>query len=133
MNVQIRTEADFADQSQAHGIELSPIDTIFFSHMHFDHVGDAARLPSSCRIVVGPGVSERCLPEYPENPDSQLCGDMFLNRNLHELDFSKASMNMAGFRALDWFGDGSFHVLDTPGNAIGHISASARTQLGNAK
>ncbi len=31
------------------------------------------------------------------------------------------------FPAHDFFGDGSFYLLDTPGHAIGHIGALART------
>ena len=32
-----------------------------------------------------------------------------------------------GFRALDFFHDGSFYLLDTPGHAPGHLSALCRT------
>jgi glyoxylase-like metal-dependent hydrolase (beta-lactamase superfamily II) len=32
-------------------------------------------------------------------------------------------------RALDFFGDGSFYLLDTPGHAIGHLSGLARTTV----
>lgn len=131
MGVKIHTEADVADQLEAQGVDLSTIDTVFFSHTHFDHVGDATLLPSTCQIVVGPGVLEKCLPGYPKDPNSPLCGDAFENRDLHGLDFSKATMTIAGLLALDWFGDGSFYILDTPGHAIGHISALARTQVGD--
>lgn len=96
--------------------------------MHFDHVGDATRLPASCKAVVGPGVVSECLPGYPEDPDSQLSGDAFRDREVHELDFSNTTLTIAGLRALDWFADGSFFILDTPGHATGHISALARTQ-----
>lgn len=113
MGVQIHTKADVADQLKAHGVGLSTIDTMFFSHMHFDHVGDATRFPSTCKIVVGPGVSEHCLPGYPEDPESLLCSDAFQNRELNELDFRAATIRIAGLRALDWFGDGSFYILAT--------------------
>lgn len=131
MNIRIHSRADVADQLTIHGIDLSTISTVFFSHMHFDHVGDATRLPSSCKAVVGPGVVSQCLPGYPENPGSQLCGDAFRDREVHELDFSKATITIAGLQALDWFGDGSFFILDTPGHATGHISALARTRMAN--
>lgn len=50
---------------------------------------------------------------------------------MHELEFRKATITIAGLRASDWFGDGSFYILDTPGHTIGHISALARTQQGD--
>lgn len=34
---------------------------------------------------------------------------------------------MAGFKAIDFFGDGSFYLLNTPGHAIGHIGGLVRT------
>ncbi|KAI9934664.1 hypothetical protein MW887_000281 [Aspergillus wentii] len=36
-------------------------------------------------------------------------------------------MNIAGFGAFDYFGDGSFYLLDTPGHATGHLCGLART------
>lgn len=50
-------------------------------------------------------------------------------RNVIEIDFEKSSQatTAAGFPAFDFFGDGSFFLLDTPGHAIGHMAALART------
>lgn len=47
-------------------------------------------------------------------------------RNLNEIDFTKTPQT-GQFRAFDFFGDGSFYLLDTPGHAIGHLSGLART------
>lgn len=131
MGIKIHTKADVVDQRQAHNIEPSIISTLFLSHWHFDHVGDATRLPKTCKIVMGPGSKKHCLPGYPENPDSLINGDVFQDREFHELDFSATGLAIAGLAAIDWFGDGSFYLLNTPGHAIGHISALARTTLGN--
>lgn len=47
---------------------------------------------------------------------------------MREVDFEQESATRIGqFRAIDLFGDGSFFVLDTPGHAVGHLSAIART------
>lgn len=50
-------------------------------------------------------------------------------RNVREIDFSKdkLSLNYGPFRAVDFFGDGSFYLLDTPGHAVGHMSGLVRT------
>lgn len=45
---------------------------------------------------------------------------------MREVDFSRA-VQVGQFRAIDFFGDGSFYILDTPGHAIGHLGALART------
>jgi glyoxylase-like metal-dependent hydrolase (beta-lactamase superfamily II) len=74
------------------------------------------------------------LPGYPANPDSVILESDLANRELIELDFDtgKSGNNtykplaIGRFRALDYFGDGSFYLLDTPGHATGHISGLAR-------
>ena len=48
-------------------------------------------------------------------------------RKLVELDFSSSSLSAGPFRLLDFFHDGSFYIMHTPGHAIGHISALVRT------
>jgi glyoxylase-like metal-dependent hydrolase (beta-lactamase superfamily II) len=49
-------------------------------------------------------------------------------RNLREIVFegSKA-VTIGRFAAFDYFGDGSFYLLDSPGHAVGHLCALART------
>ncbi|KXJ88815.1 hypothetical protein Micbo1qcDRAFT_197147 [Microdochium bolleyi] len=40
---------------------------------------------------------------------------------------SRPRLQIGQFRAVDFYGDGSFYLLDSPGHAIGHMSALART------
>ncbi|KAH7028919.1 uncharacterized protein B0I36DRAFT_324743 [Microdochium trichocladiopsis] len=40
---------------------------------------------------------------------------------------SRPRIQIGQFRAIDFYGDGSFYLLDSPGHAIGHMSALART------
>ena len=47
-------------------------------------------------------------------------------RSLKEINFTN-SPQTGQFRAFDFFSDGSFYLLDTPGHAIGHLSGLART------
>lgn len=47
-------------------------------------------------------------------------------RTVREIDFTE-SVHTGRFRAYDYFGDGSFYILDTPGHAVGHLSGLART------
>lgn len=47
---------------------------------------------------------------------------------MREIDFSNESaLKIGAFRAIDFFGDGSFFLLDAPGHSIGHLAALART------
>lgn len=53
----------------------------------------------------------------------------YRGRTLREISFSEQSLplNAGGFRAYDFFGDGSFYLLDAPGHTIGHLAGLART------
>lgn len=53
----------------------------------------------------------------------------YSGRTFKEIDFadSKRSLTIGPFRAYDFFSDGSFYLLDTPGHAIGHLAGLART------
>lgn len=53
------------------------------------------------------------------------------NRTLREISFEESSVFRIGrFPALDYFGDGSFYLLNTPGHAVGHLCGLARTTQG---
>lgn len=47
-------------------------------------------------------------------------------RNLREIDF-RDSVKVGQFQGYDFFGDGSFYIIDSPGHAVGHLGALART------
>jgi hypothetical protein len=46
---------------------------------------------------------------------------------LREIDFAPGGLQIGQFKAVDFFGDGSFYLLDTPGHAVGHLAGLART------
>lgn len=49
-------------------------------------------------------------------------------REVREVSFQEPNaLHIGSFRALDFFGDGSFYLLDTPGHAIGHLAGLVRT------
>ncbi|EED24351.1 hypothetical protein TSTA_077180 [Talaromyces stipitatus ATCC 10500] len=122
-----RTVADILIEN---GIEPAHIDSVILSHGHWDHVGDITVFPSTTELVVGPGFKEVYYPGYPTKPDVELSERYFEGRNVREIDFSsgnKSCIKYGAFRAIDFFGDGSFFLLDTPGHAVGHIAGLART------
>ncbi|RTE81517.1 hypothetical protein BHE90_003970 [Fusarium euwallaceae] len=97
------------------------------SHWHFDHVGDPSTFPETMEFIVGPGFSRDFLPGYPTVEGSPFFEGNFKDRKVNELSFS--DLVVAGYRAVDYFGDGSLYILDTPGHAVGHISALVRTTV----
>jgi glyoxylase-like metal-dependent hydrolase (beta-lactamase superfamily II) len=46
---------------------------------------------------------------------------------LREIDFDRDGLRIGPFKAFDFFRDGSFYLLDSPGHAIGHLAGLART------
>ncbi|KAL8835767.1 MAG: hypothetical protein Q9176_006715 [Flavoplaca citrina] len=110
------------------GIKSADISAVIWSHSHFDHVGDPSTFPKSTTLVVGSGFKDHCQPAYPSNPSSAILDSDTRGRPVHELDFQKdnAGLLVGRFPAIDYFGDGSFYLLDAPGHAVGHICGLAR-------
>ncbi|PCH06477.1 Hypothetical protein PENO1_001160 [Penicillium occitanis (nom. inval.)] len=126
-DAQVEGTKTVADVLVENGIELAQID-IKPSHGHWDHVGDITVFPSTTELVVGPGFKETFCPGYPTKPDVELPERYFEGRNVREIDFTSDKSSFFGaFRAVDFFGDGSFFLLDTPGHAIGHMAGLTRT------
>jgi hypothetical protein len=71
--------------------------------------------PSSTEIVVGPGfkAAPQLLPGYPAVAESPVRESDFAGRTLREIDFAASSLDIGGYKAHDFFGDGSFYLLGT--------------------
>lgn len=69
--------------------------------------------PKSTELVVGPGFksSPSLLPGFPHNVDSPVAAAAFEERDLVEIGFEDTGLEIGGFRAHDFFGDGSFYLL----------------------
>lgn len=116
-------------------IRCSDIEAIVWSHSHFDHMGDPSRFPAATELVVGPGVKAAAWPGYPTNPDGSVLDSAAAGRVVREISFAAAAgtgtgggpLRVGRFDAHDYFGDGSFYLLDAPGHATGHMCGLART------
>ena len=135
-NWYINVDKDVATILKDNGwnVDGGAIESIIWSHHHWDHVGDPATFPHSTELVVGPGFQQAHLPGYPKNQKTTLLETDVEGRNVREIDFATnakdSSMKIGRFNAYDYFGDGSFYLLDTPGHSIGHICGLARTSTG---
>ncbi|GME43684.1 Metallo-beta-lactamase superfamily protein [Neofusicoccum parvum] len=125
----IEVERDVRDVLEENGIQATEIKSMIWSHWHCDHVGDTSRFPSSTELVVGAGFLQTLTPAYPINPNSLFLESDYKGREVREIDFSTHPnrLQLGPFDAVDFFGDGSFYLLNTPGHAIGHMCGLART------
>ncbi|KAL1895657.1 hypothetical protein Sste5346_005127 [Sporothrix stenoceras] len=135
------------------GVDPDSVEAIVWSHAHIDHTGNPALFGPGTALVVGPnyapcnhGLSPhvhthaekgegegegdapppRLLPGYPEDPESLLVETDYKGRELRQIKQEEFTVTIGGFGALDYFGDGSFYLLDTPGHAPGHLCGLAR-------
>ncbi|KUI73674.1 N-acyl homoserine lactonase AttM [Cytospora mali] len=124
------------------GISSADIEAVIWSHNHFDHIGDVSRFPCRTELVVGPGVRAASWPGYPSNRDALVLDADIEGRPVREIQFGipdshagpgKGNLYIGRFKAFDYFGNGSFYLLDAPGHAIGHLCALARTEPAQGK
>lgn len=118
---------DIPEQLTERGTSLSEINAIIWSHPHIDHVGDPALFPSSVDLLVGPGFKAKNMPGYPANSEAHLLDSAFQGRVVQEVDFTHSNFVIGGFRAVDYFEDGSFFLLEGTGHTNDHLCALART------
>ncbi|EED15398.1 conserved hypothetical protein [Talaromyces stipitatus ATCC 10500] len=123
----INVEKGVSEILQEEHVALEDIDAIIWSHWHFDHIGDPSTFPETTSLVVGPGTLAAKLPPWPENLASTLTASDIRGREVREISSAEFTLKIGRFRALDYFNDGSFYLLDVPGHAIGHICGLART------
>lgn len=129
LNWKVQAEEDVATILTDSGVDVhnGGIDAVVWSHQHWDHIGDMATFPKSVPLVVGPGVQEEYLPGWPDNESSTVPAEDFKGRTVREIEFSEKPLKIGRFNAFDYFGDGSFYLLDTPGHTVGHLCGLART------
>lgn len=55
------------------------------------------------------------MPGYPAREDSPILQSDYEGRSVREISFDDTGFILGNFRAMDFFGDGSFYLLDSPG------------------
>lgn len=131
LNWTVQVEKDVAEILKEHQVDVDggTIDAVIWSHHHWDHNGNMKTFPGSTDLVVGPGFKEAFMPGYPLKEDAPVLASDFEGRNVREIRVAEEGkgLKIGRFNAYDYFGDGSFYLLDTPGHSIGHMCGLART------
>ncbi|KAI3319513.1 beta-lactamase-like protein [Xylariaceae sp. AK1471] len=110
-------------------IPLDSIDAIIWSHSHFDHTGRPSLFPNSTDLIVGTGFLEAFGQGYPVTESSPFLAREMEGRNVREINFAPNSTRIGDLQSYDYFGDGSFYLLDAPGHDFGHMAGLARLTL----
>jgi glyoxylase-like metal-dependent hydrolase (beta-lactamase superfamily II) len=130
------TQPGVAAMLKKGGIASEDIDTVIFSHVHYDHHGDPEDFPNA-QFLVGPGSLNVLAHGLPPELGSHQHFDANLLPATRTKEFppqneSTVWKHLGPFsHALDLLGDGSIYVIDTPGHLPGHINLLCR--LGSEK
>lgn len=110
------------------GLEPGDIETIVLSHPHQDHAGDPKLFPRA-RFFLGAAARPLLENGYPKDPKSHFVADLLPEGQIEWLDPNGAEWKPIGpfERTLDFWGDGSFYIVDAPGHMPGHLNALVRT------
>lgn len=121
----IDVSGDLADILAKGGTDLKSIESVIWSHPHWDHIGRPALFPPSVSLLCGPGVQAKHGKGYPEVQTAAYLSSEVAGRDFKELSFDN-DLKIGGFNAIDFFCDGSFYLLQVPGHCVGHMNALAR-------
>ncbi|KAH8812551.1 beta-lactamase-like protein [Xylogone sp. PMI_703] len=120
------------------------IDYVILSHVHWDHIGEPSDYPNS-KFIVGSGtryILENGAPNYPPDriiekgvlpegrtielpptPGSDRVYMAAAEKTQHQWQSISALPNV-----VDYFGDGSLWIVDSPGHIHGHVNALLRVR-----
>ncbi|PJZ46944.1 MBL fold metallo-hydrolase [Leptospira brenneri] len=113
------------NQLESNGVELTSIQDVFFSHLHWDHASGLKDFPSA---------KIHSLPSELNNPkvelgyiSSQFDGDSV---NWNHIQF-KNKPYASYANSLDWFGDGTAVFVPMKGHSEGSVGLFLHTKNGN--
>jgi glyoxylase-like metal-dependent hydrolase (beta-lactamase superfamily II) len=126
----IEVPRDVKESVEQGGISANDIDIVVISHLHYDHTGNPEQFPSA-NFIVGPGSlellkSENTSPEETWFTPALLPSDMGRITELPPLSSPKWKPLGLFSHTLDFFEDGSFYIVNSPGHVEGHINGLVR-------
>ena len=110
-----------------HNIDPSKVSKIFVSHFHADHIASLRDFPKAKFVYAGEPY-QRILKhsrflQVKHAFLKALLPDDFESRGeaFSEKDLNQHQPFLGDLKTLDYFGDGSFLIIDLPGHADGHL------------
>jgi N-acyl homoserine lactone hydrolase len=108
--------------------EGAPLQGVFTTHLHLDHVSGMPDVPNDVPIYTGPDEAEASLFL---NVSAQGTNNRLLHGRSPLQELHIPNEPDGTFEGVsDVFGDGSFFAILTPGHTAGHLSFLARTTTG---
>ncbi|WAO95250.1 Lactamase-B domain-containing protein [Fusarium falciforme] len=120
------------------GVASEQIDTVIFSHAHWDHCRPIKSEFPNAKVLFGPGTGSHCSPGHIRDGkvqpmvqwDSRFFGTSDVCTDPYE-ELKGPWKPWGPFeQALDYFGDGSFWILQAPGHMKGNLAACVRLKSG---
>ncbi|KAM5370225.1 hypothetical protein ACJZ2D_008628 [Fusarium nematophilum] len=116
------------------GVTAADIKTVLFSHAHWDHCRPISAEFPNATAFFGPGTKDFCSPGnmVDGQPDPAIEWDgRYFDVSGHATErWEELSGQWIPFgpfeKALDFFNDGSFWIIDAPGHMPGNLCAAAR-------
>ncbi|KAF5614622.1 metallo-hydrolase oxidoreductase [Fusarium tjaetaba] len=124
------------EQLEYLGLRVEQIDSVLFSHAHWDHCRPISQEFPDAQAFFGPGTKDFCSPGHLESGEPsyevEWDGRWFGSRQHvteNWTEFEGTWVPWGTFeRALDYFGDGSLWVIDAPGHMPGNLAAAVKLQ-----
>jgi N-acyl homoserine lactone hydrolase len=118
-------------QLRALGIAPSEIKTVLMTHLHSDHASAISEFPGATFLISQQEWDEATTVSRPATHG------YVLRQFDHAFDYRTVDFGGEGIdsfatfgRAVDVFGDGSVHLVFTPGHTLGHMSVVLRLKAG---
>ncbi|KEF56016.1 uncharacterized protein A1O9_07596 [Exophiala aquamarina CBS 119918] len=124
------------EQLLSTGVKAEDVDTVFFSHAHFDHCRPIADEFPRAHAYFGPGTEQECEGKMePHNTDPSIShkyDPRIFDRDVSKERWSELEGPWVKFgafdKAMDIFGNGAFWIIQAPGHMPGNLCAAARTE-----
>ncbi|KAF2099881.1 Metallo-hydrolase/oxidoreductase [Rhizodiscina lignyota] len=124
------------EQLRDRGVEPKQVDTVIFSHAHWDHCRPFTKEFPNARAYFGPGTKRHCSPGHLENGEAssnvQWDGRFFDIDGRATEPWSELEGPWKKFdpfhNAMDFFGDGSVWIIQAPGHMPGNLCAAVKVE-----